>query len=126
MPEIIAIRYPDETLAGRAAEEVARCVYELGIDPDAAATVVCAYDGSSRLTTSRGQHASAAWSEFWSAQLEAVPARAGTSVLLLAVPSQTRDWLLAAISQFDGEEIAVHPDRAMRAPGDGPSVSRQR
>ena len=59
MPHLLAITYPDEALATRAAEEVGRCAGDLGIDPDAAAVVVCGHDGSCRLTTSRRPGATA-------------------------------------------------------------------
>lgn len=133
MPQLIAIAYGDETLAGRAAEEVARCVEELPIEPDATSVVICERDASVRLTTSRRPGATASWSRFWSllvdvvtngdpgaaaldrdfsAQLRAA-LRPGTSALLIA--TSCKETVLEALSPFGGQPIAC------ALPGDLPS-----
>lgn len=125
MPKIVAISYREETLAGRAAEEVARCRAELGLHPDAAATIVCERDGSCQLTTSRGPESNAAWSEFWSTVLGEVRPVPGTSVLLLALPPATRARALEILSPYGGEVISFTPGRTMRPPRVRPGVAGQ-
>jgi uncharacterized membrane protein len=121
LSELFAIVYPDESSAGRAAEEVERCAEELAIDPDAASTVICEHDGNCRLTTSRRAGATTDWSRFWGIlpglildggeRPEIDPQfrtglrrliRPGTSVLLIAVPAAVRAQVLEALRQFGG------------------------
>ncbi|MBS1677047.1 MAG: hypothetical protein JST08_06650 [Actinobacteria bacterium] len=121
MPELFAIAYPDDSLAGRAAAEVERCAGELMIDPDAASVVICEHDGSCHLTTSRHPGATARWSEFWGGLLGVLlnagePSeldsrfrrtlrerlRPGTSVLLVAVSRLGRARMLEALRPFGG------------------------
>ncbi len=112
----------DETIAGRAAEEVDRCAEDLTLDPDAASVIICDRAGRCHLTTSRNPGATAQWSKFWGALLavlvdgvdptgidpgfrgwlegELTP---GTSVLLLAVTGVIGERLVEMLSPFDGE-----------------------
>lgn len=134
MRQLIAIAYGDETLAGRAAEEVARCVEELPVEPDATSVVVCERDGGVQLTTSRRPGATEHWSRFWSLLVDAVmnggPEAAGldrtfnarlrralqpgTSALLIATEREAA--LQEALSPFDGQPIscALPPDLPSR------------
>jgi uncharacterized membrane protein len=66
MADLIAIGYPDETTAGRAAKEAAPLCDDLVLQPDAIATIVCDREGKYHVTTnhhpvSRG----ATWGMFW-------------------------------------------------------------
>ena len=126
MRELVAIAYKDETLAGRAAEEIERCAAGLGIDPDAVAVAVCGRDGRVLLTTSHCDGAITRWSEFWGSLLDAVltagpdfdavgggfPARLrralapGTSALLIAILAERRGAVLSVLSPFDGERLS--------------------
>jgi uncharacterized membrane protein len=129
VPELFAIAYEDESLAGRAAEELDRCAEELTIDPDAASVVICEHDGSCRLTTSRRPGATAHWSKFWGVLLgiilngseasEIDPRfrtalrgllRPGTSVLLIAVAGPRRERLLEALRPFGGSVLSCALD----------------
>lgn len=133
MRQLIAIAYEDETLAGRAAEEVSRCAEELPIEPDATSVVICERDGSVQLTTSRRPGTTASWRRFWSQLVDTVTAdgpgataldqdfaaglrgalRPGTSALLIA--TSCGSTVLEALSPFGGESI-VGP-----LPGDQPT-----
>jgi uncharacterized membrane protein len=124
VPELVAIAYPDETLAERAARELRRCE-QLLVDQDAASVLICERDGSFRLTTSGRDGESAEWSRFWGAVLGSLlsgedPAglgdpfrdhlrhllRPGASVLLFAAPRPGWERALAALSHFGGEALA--------------------
>lgn len=106
MGQLIAIAYGDETLAGRAAEEVARCIEELPVEPDATSVVVCERDGSVQLTTSRRPGATEHWSRFWSLRVDAVmnggPGAAGLDRTVVDAPhiagTRTHDVILAGPS----------------------------
>jgi uncharacterized membrane protein len=66
MAELIAIGYPDETTAGRAADEARRLAHDLIIQPDAIAVIVRDKDGSYHVHTNH--HAvggGAVWGMFW-------------------------------------------------------------
>lgn len=66
MAMLIAIGYPDETTAARAAEEVERLSHDLIIEPDAVATIV--HDTSGKFRVSTNHHAvggGAMWGMFW-------------------------------------------------------------
>jgi hypothetical protein len=84
--------------------------------------VVCAHDGTWRLTTSRLPGAPTRWSELWDELLGAVAdgreslgidtdfraglesgLRPGTSALLVVVAALARDRLLDALSPFEGD-----------------------
>src|ERR1700709_223789 len=65
VPELIAITYPAETLAGQAAAELGRVAAEILLDPDAVAVIICERDGSSQLIGSRHPGTPAGWSRFW-------------------------------------------------------------
>ncbi|MGE0066067.1 MAG: hypothetical protein AB7T48_01835 [Solirubrobacterales bacterium] len=136
----MAIAYQDETLAGRAAEELDRCAAELVVDPDAASVATCGRDGRVRLTTSHRDGASSHWSEFWGALLDAVlspsdeasalggdfPLRLrqaltpGTSALLMALAEEREAAVLDVLSPLDGERITCPlPADPPRRGGDG-------
>jgi uncharacterized membrane protein len=51
MADLVAIGYPDETTAGRAAEEAERLAEELIIQPDAIASIVRTKDGKYKVST---------------------------------------------------------------------------
>ncbi|HYC82676.1 MAG TPA: hypothetical protein VEB65_12860 [Solirubrobacterales bacterium] len=126
MRQLLAIAYEDETLAGRAAEEVGRCAGELAIDPDATSVAICGRDGGVQLTTSRRSGATGRWSEFWAVLLDAVmtadaeaealgrefPARLrralvpGTSALFMALAAGREQAVLEVLSPLDGEQLA--------------------
>ncbi len=136
MTHILAITYPEEAMATKAAEEFDRCAGDLGIDPDAAAVVVCGHDGSCRLTTSRRLGATAHWSRFWSGLLGSgaggeegagidagfrvgLEARLlpGTSALLAAVSRAVRGRVLDALGPYGGDvlscEVRADPDASV-------------
>jgi uncharacterized membrane protein len=125
MPELIAIAYSDETLAGQAAAELERCAAELPIDPDAVGVIACERSGSCQLMTSCHPGATAAWSKFWGALIgvvmnEAEPSeidadfrrrvraalKPATSVLFVAVGGEVRVEVLEAVSQYGGESFS--------------------
>lgn len=121
--ELVAISYPDESTADRAATELARCADELAIDPDCAAVIVCERDGSIRLITSRRAGARSRWLGFWGGFLEALTDRSvpafdpefrrrlddslspGTSALLVLLPGGESARLTDALSPHDGIPI---------------------
>ena len=122
MPDLIAIGYADETVAGQAAEELERRADELSIDPDAIGVIVCERDGSScQLTTSRRLGATAPWSKFWGALLGVVMGESemsgigssfrerikgvlkpGTSILFIVVGRAGPEQAIEALSQYGG------------------------
>ena len=61
MPELIAISFPDEILAGQAAAELERRSGDLSLDPDAIGVSICERDGTSQLLTSHQPGSTAAW-----------------------------------------------------------------
>jgi uncharacterized membrane protein len=66
MADLIAIGYPDETTAGRAADEARRLAHDLIIQPDAIAVIARDKDGSYHVHTNH--HAvggGAVWGMFW-------------------------------------------------------------
>jgi hypothetical protein len=86
--------------------------------------VVCAHDGTWRLTTCRRPEGPAGWSDFWGELIGAVtddrrrlgldPAfragleaglRPGASALLVVVPTVAEGKLLDALSPFEGEVL---------------------
>ena len=125
MPELLAIAYTEETLAGQAASELERCAAELPIDPDAVGVIACERSGSCQLMTSCHPGATAAWSKFWGALIgvvmnEAEPSeidsdfrrrvrvalKPGTSVLFVAVGGGVRVEVLEAVSHYGGESFS--------------------
>ena len=124
MSQLVAIAYPDPSLAPRAIAELERCADELLIDPDSAAYLICERDSSCQLTTSRRPGATAHWSKFWGMFLGAItndPDAAaidsafilrlrgvlspGTSVALVAIPRSRATQLLDALSPLGGETL---------------------
>jgi uncharacterized membrane protein len=66
MADLIAIGYPDEATAARAAAEARRLARDLVIQPDAIATIVCDREGKYHVTTSHHPVGSGAtWGMFW-------------------------------------------------------------
>ena len=114
MPELIAIAYADETVAGQAAEELERRSGDLPIDPDAIGAIVCERDGGRcQLTTSRHPGATAAWSKFWGALLGVVMGeceikdmlKPGTSVLFIVVGRVSPELAIDALSHYGGTAL---------------------
>ena len=125
MPELIAIAYADETIAGQAAEELERRCGDLPIDPDAIGAIVCERDGGRcQLTTSRHPGATAAWSKFWGALLGVVMGecemsgidssfreqikdmlKPGTSVLFIVVGRVSPELAIDALSHYGGTAL---------------------
>ncbi len=66
MADLIAIGYPDETTAARAAKEVERLAEDLIIQPDAVAVIVRDQEGKFHVTTNHNPVAAGAtWGLFW-------------------------------------------------------------
>ncbi|HEX3588621.1 MAG TPA: DUF1269 domain-containing protein [Pseudonocardiaceae bacterium] len=66
MSTLVAIGYPDETTAGKAAEEVQRLAADLIIEPDAIAVVTRDKDGKYHTTTNHhGVAGGATWGMVW-------------------------------------------------------------
>lgn len=66
MSDLIAIGYPDETTAARAAETARELAADLVIEPDAIATIVRDKEGSFHVGTSHHPvGAGASWGVFW-------------------------------------------------------------
>jgi uncharacterized membrane protein len=64
--DLIAIAYPDETTALRAADEAERLADELIIQPDAIAAIACNKEGKFKVVTNHHQVAGGAtWGGFW-------------------------------------------------------------
>jgi uncharacterized membrane protein len=124
MPDLIAIAYDEETIAGQAAEELGRRADDLRIDPDAIGVIVCERDGSCQLTTSRHPGATAAWSKFWGVLLGALMGDArmsgidsafqnriknmvtpGTSILFFVVDKAPPERATEALSQYRGSGL---------------------
>lgn len=124
MPELVAIAYEEENAAVRAVEELRRCGEEVPIDHDASAVLICARDGRCEMTISTETDATTNWSEFWGALLESVLGDGpvgietyfrnellsrlwpGASMLLLVVPTDRKERVLAAVSHFEGEALS--------------------
>src|SRR6476619_4386772 len=125
MPDLIAIGYTDETVAGQAAEELERHADELSIDPDAIGVIVCErYGGSCELTTSRQPGATAAGSKFWGAllgvvmgesEMRGIPSSCreqvkgllnpGSSCLFVVVGRVSPERAIEALSQYGGAAL---------------------
>src|SRR4051795_3687429 len=66
MSELIAIGYPDEDTAAKAADEARRLADDLILQPDAIATIVCDRDGKYHVTTSHHPvSGGATWGMWW-------------------------------------------------------------
>lgn len=66
MAELIAIGYPDETTAIKAADEAERLADELIIQPDAIAAIICNKEGKFKVLTNHHRVAGGAtWGGFW-------------------------------------------------------------
>lgn len=125
MPDLIAIAYAEETIAGQAAEELERCADDLPIDPDAIGVIVCERDASCQLTTSRQPDATAAWSKFWGVlfgvlmgEIESTAIdsefrdqvksllKPGTSMLFIAAERVSPETATEALSQYGGTALS--------------------
>jgi uncharacterized membrane protein len=116
MPDLIAIAYGDETIAGQAAEELERRADELSIDPDAVGVVVFERDGGScQLTTSRHPGATAAWSKFWGALLGVAMGECEMSGIDLSFREQVKGMLKPGTSVLFIVVGRVSPERAIEA-----------
>ncbi len=123
--QLIAIAYDDETIAGRAAEEVERCAEDLRLDPDAVAVLTCDRASRCHLTTTRRPGSTSQWSRFWGALLEVLvngadPAgldprfslrlkgelNPGTSVLLLTGTAAVGERMVETLSPFGGVAVS--------------------
>jgi uncharacterized membrane protein len=66
MADLLAIGYPDETTAAKAAAEVHRLADDLIIQPDAVASIVCDKDGKYHVSTSHHPvSGGTSWGMFW-------------------------------------------------------------
>src|SRR5947209_16479469 len=66
MAELIAIGYPDEDTAAKAADEARHLAEDLIIQPDAIATIVCDEEGKYHVTTSHHPvGGGATWGMWW-------------------------------------------------------------
>ena len=66
MADLIAIGYPDETTAIKAADEAEQLADELIIQPDAIAAIICNKEGKFKVVTNHHQVAGGAtWGGFW-------------------------------------------------------------
>lgn len=143
MPQLVAICYSDEILAGKAAEEYGRCATDLELDPDAASTVVCERDGSCRLTTSRRPGTTARWSRFWGALLGVVVnggeggeidprfrasfkalLQPGTSVLLVALEGAVNRRVLDSLTPYGGKLLSCEIADGVRDRWEGGEITR--
>ena len=115
MPDLIAIAYDEETVAGQAAEELERRADDLRIDPDAIGVIVCERDGSCQLTTSRHPGATAAWSKFWGVLLGAVMGDASVSGIDSAFQSRIKKMLTPGTSLLFVAVDRARPKRATEA-----------
>jgi uncharacterized membrane protein len=124
MPDLIAIAYAEETVAGQAAEELDRRADDLSVDPDAIGVIVCERDGSFQLITSRHPGGTASWSRFWGMLLGAVMGEVeisgfdqvfrerirgmlspGTSVLFAVIGGMRPERAREALSQYGGTAL---------------------
>lgn len=140
MPELIAITYPDEILAGQAAAELERRSGDLGMDPDAIGVTICERDGTSHLVTSRQPGTTAAWSRFWGELFAVMTGESeaggldadfrqrvqgaiapGTSLMLFVIDRARAGSALAAVSQFAGS-VLRSPLGVERLTGSGPVI----
>ncbi len=124
MPELIAISFPDEILAGQAAAELERRSGDLALDPDAIGVSICERDGSAQLLTSHQPGSTAAWSRFWGELFDALVGETetkgldpdfrqrvrgalvpGTSMVLFVIASAGCGAAIEAVSQFGGSVL---------------------
>lgn len=121
MPDLIAIAYAEETIAGQAAEELQRRGDDLRIDPDAISVIVCERDGSYQLTTSRHpgptRHpgATAAWSKFWGVLLGVVMGEVQMSGIAPSFRDRIRGMLTPATSILFVVVGRSRPERVVKA-----------
>lgn len=128
MLELIAIAYPDETVAGQAVKELERCADHLSIEADAAAIMICERDANCQLITTRHQGATAAWSSFWGVLFGSIMNEAeesgiepefrqqvrgaltpSTSLLIIAIEKVRAKTVIEALSQFGGTVLSCMP-----------------
>jgi uncharacterized membrane protein len=124
MPDLIAIAYAEETIAGQAAEELERRADDLPLDPDAIGVIVCERDGSYQLAASHHPGATAAWSKFWGVlfgvlmgEIESTAIdsdfrdqvksllKPGTSMLFIAAERVSPETATEALSQYGGTAL---------------------
>lgn len=133
MHQLVVLAYANETLSGRAAEEVGRCRDDLELDADAIAVAICERDGRITLTTSSTPGVKDRWSRFWGELVAFVvnetdcgpidPGFAGwlrselkptTSALFVAVPPGRGTEILDMLSPFGGTaliyDLPISPD----------------
>ena len=134
MPELIAISYPDEILAGQAAAELERRSGDLDLDPDAIGVSICERDGTSQLVTSHQPGSTAAWSRFWGELFDVLVGDTetrgldpdfrqrvrgfltpGTSLVLFVVEPARSATALAAVSQYGGGVLRSSIDEEGRS-----------
>jgi uncharacterized membrane protein len=133
MADLIAIGYPDETTAGRAAQEAARLADELILQTDAIATIVCDREGKYHVTTNHHPVGSgASWGMFWGmlfgllffvpvfgmavgAGLGALMGKVEKAGIDKAFQRQVRDMLQPGTSALFLVVDAVTPDQATNA-----------
>ena len=124
MPELIAISFPDEILAGQAAAELERRSGDLSLAPDAIGVSSCERDGPSQLLTCRQPGSTAAWSRFWGELFDALVGDTetkgldpdfrqrvrgslvpGTSLVLFVIAPAGSGAAIDSISQFGGSVL---------------------
>ena len=133
MADLIAIGYPDETTATKAAEEARRLAKDLIIQPDAIATIVCDREGKYHVSTSQNPvGAGATWGMFWGllfgllffVPVLGVAVGAGLGALIGKIEKsgtdkefqqQVRDMLKPGTSALFMVLVKVTPDKAVEA-----------
>jgi uncharacterized membrane protein len=115
VPDLIAIAYAEETVAGQAAEELDRRADDLSVDPDAISVIVCERDESCQLITSRHPGGTAGWSKFWGMLLGAVMGEADISGFDPVFRDRIRGMLAPGTSVLFAVVGGVRPERALEA-----------
>src|SRR3954447_5435501 len=133
MSELIAIGYPDEDTAAKAADEARRLADDLILQPDAIATIVCDRDGKYHVTTSHHPvSGGATWGMWWGflfgllffvpvlgmavgAGLGALTGKMGKSAVDKEFQEQVRELLQPGTSALFLVIEKVTPDKAVEA-----------
>jgi uncharacterized membrane protein len=115
MPDLVAIAYPEETVAGQAAAELDRRADDLSLDPDAIGVIVCERDESCQLITSLQRGGTAGWSKFWGMLLGAVMGEVEISGFDPVFRERVRGMLSPGTSALFAVVGGVRPERAVEA-----------
>ncbi len=100
MSDLIAIGYPEETTAAKAAEAARELTGDLVPEPDAIATLVCDKEGGVRVDTSHDPVGAGLDESFREHVRELL--QPGTSALVLVVEALKSDRLPEALSHYGG------------------------